>query len=455
MRQSGRSLARARAVAWLDRRANYERNPPSAQRSLGLGRMRRLLDQLGSPELQFPAIHVAGTKGKGSTVATLAAILSAAGHRTGRYLSPHVDMLEERLAIDGEPIRTVDLLEAFDRVMPVVDALDAEAARARARGPTWFEVLTAIAFVHFARSKVDLAVLETGLGGRLDATNTCRSILSVITSISLDHMQVLGSTITAIATEKAGIIRRHGTVICGAEHPEAVGVITSIAARRRAALTLLDSDFTVTAEVGERGGLKASVLTQDGRTRNFRLAMAGLHQARNAGLAVMAADELRRMGFNVPSAAVRRGLREARLPARIERVGTRPLTVLDAAHNVASMESLVAALQAHGWNRPPRVLVFAASSDKQIVAMLAAARPHFDAIVLTRYATNPRAATIRELLAASREAGWQTPHVASAPGEAVALGRALATPRGSLCIAGSFFLAAEARAALRDGPPDR
>ncbi|MGI9178409.1 MAG: bifunctional folylpolyglutamate synthase/dihydrofolate synthase, partial [Pirellulales bacterium] len=180
-------------LAWLGARTNYERTPAtgSPSQTFELSRMRRLLDGLGRPHLQFPVAHVAGTKGKGSTVAMLSAILQESGRRVGRYMSPHVHSIEERICVDGEPISAADMVAAFEAVMPTAESLDQTSLRQGRRELTWFELVTAAAFVHFARKQVDIAVIETGLGGRLDATNVCRPLVTVITSISLDHMKLL------------------------------------------------------------------------------------------------------------------------------------------------------------------------------------------------------------------------------------------------------------------------
>ena len=442
-------------VAWLDRRIDYERTPPARgpTTAFGLGRMRRLLVTVGRPQDRFPVVHVAGTKGKGSTVAMLSGILTAAGHRVGRYLSPHVHALEERICIDGRPIAAGDLVAAFEVVIPAVERLDAAARRHGRRGPTWFEAVTAAALVHFARRDVDVAVLETGLGGRLDATNCARPIVSVITSVSLDHMALLGRTVGKIAAEKAGIIKRGVPVVSGALHPAARRVIAATAARRRARLWQLGRDFTAAYEppsaadplAGGRLVLRPPGTAADAHPSRYRLAMAGRHQADNAALAVAAARAVDALGLPVSAPAIARGLAAVQLPARIERVATAPLVVVDAAHNVASMQSLVATLDPllGGYRR--RVLVFAASGDKQIEEMLASAGGRFDEVVVTRYVTNPRAAPVSRLVAACRAAGLPEPHVAAAPPEALARARSLAGRKGLVCVAGSFFLAAEVR----------
>jgi len=463
---------RESALAWLDRRINFERVVPATAGpgTFGLGRVRRLLAAVENPHESFPVVHVAGTKGKGSTVAMLAAALQAAGHRVGRYMSPHVDAIEERICVGGRPISAADLVRAFQAVIPAVEQMDRTAARRGGNGPTWFEVLTAVAFVHFARARVDLAVLETGLGGRLDATNVSKPVLSIITSISLDHMHLLGSTVGRIATEKAGIIKRRCPVISAAIHPAARRVIESTAARRHAPLLQLGRDFesfylpptslppnglppTAADDARSHGLAPGSVAVRIAAAPAaadivFQLGMPGPHQAINAALVVMAARSLTARGIRVPDRAVMRGLRQVSLPARVETIAHRPLVILDAAHNVASMESLMATLADAAPTFRPRVLVFAASSDKQIDEMLAVVRGHFDHVVVTRYATNPRAATVQQLVASCRRAAIPSPQVATAPAEALRLARSLATPRGLVCVAGSFFLAAEIRAVL-------
>ena len=454
-----RRLNRLRALQWLEKRANFERQTPRAG-SFGLTRMRSLLRELDQPQRSFPAAHLAGTKGKGSTAAMLAGIVRSAGYRVGCYLSPHVDRIEERITVGGRAISTADLLEAFQRVIPAVEAIDRRAARQGHAGPTWFEVMTALAFTHFARSQVDLAVIETGLGGRLDATNLCVPIVSMITSVSYDHMEMLGDTITAIATEKAGIIRRHCPVISAATHPEAIAAVTQQAARRRARLLLLDRDFTVTPEklasrtaqqvIANRFTLNSPPGTN---ISSYTTAMTGHHQAVNAAVAVMAARVLNECGLTISDQAIRRGLRQTRLPARIEWLATRPPVILDAAHNVASMQSLVQTLKQSAKLPRRKILIFAASRDKQLVEMLEESRSFFTDVILTRYATNPRAATVATLRRAAEQAGWPEPHLASTPSEAVSIARRLAAGRGLVCVAGSFFLAAEARAALAAEQP--
>lgn len=446
-RPGGGVRGRAAVLDWLAGRVDFERSPPTRPAAdFGLARMRRLLGRIGSPHDAFPVVHVAGTKGKGSTVAMLAAVLSAAGHRTGRYMSPHVHALEERISIDGRPISAAALVAVFDDLIPAVEALDRAAARRGGRGPTWFEVVTAAAFLHFARAPVDLAVLETGLGGRLDATNVSRPVVSVITSVSLDHMELLGRTVGRIAGEKAGIIKRGCPVICGAAHPAARRVIAATAARRRAPLVQVGREFRATHVPSDDpldGGAVEVADLRDGVADRFRIAMAGRHQADNAALAVMAARQVDRAGFAVSRRAIARGLTRVRLPARIERIGGDPLLVVDAAHNVASMISLLETIAPALATRRPRVLVFAASVDKQIEEMLATAAGLFDRVIVTRYTTNGRAAPVSRLVDACGAAGLPLPAVAASPAAALEAARGVAGRAGVICVAGSFFLASE------------
>jgi dihydrofolate synthase/folylpolyglutamate synthase len=405
--------ARDRVLAWLDARINYERTPALAGsgQNFELARMRRLVDELGNPHLKFPVVHVAGTKGKGSTVAMLSAILEESGHRVGRYMSPHVHAIEERICIDGEPISASDMVAVFDVVMPKVEALDQAATAGGRRRLTWFEIMTSAAFVHFARQKVGIAVVETGLGGRLDATNVSQPLVTVITSISLDHMKLLGPTIARIAGEKAGIIKRGCPIVSGATQPSARRVIATVAARRRAPLLQIGRDFSATPHppTSPAESLRGSSfdLLPPGRhpaTRRYRIPMAGRHQIDNAALAVVAAMQLEARGVRVGEAAIARGLDRAWLPARIETRGERPLVIVDAAHNVASMRSLLEAIGPVLAMHAPQALVFAASADKQIEKMLALAAGHFSHVVITRYRHNPRAASVERLTAACMKA---------------------------------------------------
>lgn len=440
-------------LAWLEARLNYERTPATAnsQVTFGLARMRRLLHALGDPQRSSLAAHIAGTKGKGSTAAMMASILQASGRRVGRYLSPHVHDVTERIAVDGTPISRDRLATLLDSMIPVVAAMDRRAARRGGRGPTWFEVMTAAAFVHFADEKVDIAVLETGLGGRLDATNVCTPIVTVITSISYDHLKLLGPTLHRIATEKAGIIKRRCVVVSGVTQPSARRVIRVTATRRRAPLLELGTHFAVrhvTPSMSTFGldGTTFQLVHQDEPTpHDYTTRLAGRHQVDNAALAVIATEQLALHGISIDEHVIARGLATATLPARIETICRRPLVVVDAAHNVASMSALASTLRQALEAHHTRVLVFSASSDKQIEKMLDTVRGLFDHVIITRYLKNPRSAPLERVAAACRAAGFNQLRVATDPPQALKQARSIAGRNGIVVVAGSFFLASELR----------
>ncbi|MGI9176435.1 MAG: bifunctional folylpolyglutamate synthase/dihydrofolate synthase, partial [Pirellulales bacterium] len=325
---------------------------------------------------------------------------------------------------------------------------------------TFFEIVTAAAFVAFAEAPADLLVLEVGLGGRFDATNVIPApAVSVITPVDYDHKEFLGEDLGKIAGEKAGIIKRGCPIVSGAMQPSSRRVIAATAARRRAPLLQLGRDFSAILQPPSTPAdvlLGSSFdLQPPGRTapkRRYRIAMAGRHQVDNAALAVVAALQLDARGMRIGDAAIARGLARTRLPARIEPRGQRPLVIVDAAHNVASMRSLLETLDPVLRAHKPRALVFAASDDKQIELMLASAAGRFSHVIVTRYQRNPRASSVERLVAACITARLPTPEVAATPAEAVALARSRVGTRGIIVIAGSFFLAAEVGIGL---PPGR
>lgn len=458
-----RATGRDAVLAWLDGRINHERTRVAG--GWGLGRMRRLLHLLSRPERDLPVVHVAGTKGKGSTVAMLTAMLQASGYRVGCYTSPHVHRVEERIAVNGRLVAAAPLTAAWKQVRRAVEQMDAEAARRGGRGPTWFEILTAMALLHFRQRQVDLAVLETGLGGRLDATNVCQPVLAVITSISLDHMAELGDSIASIAGEKAGIIKRGVPVLCGARDEAARRVIADTAARRRSPLVMVDRDFSLRiaaadgADAEQRHAVdvvptspRRLVLPEEMRGRGVcDVGMVGRHQAENAGLAIAAGAILHARGYPMRWERALKGLQGVHLPARIEQMGHHPRLFVDAAHNAASMRSLCETLPRQVGRGGARVFVFAASADKQLAEMLAATSDWADRLVLTRYTTNPRAASLESLVNVAERAVpdlGQTAVVEADPLAATRRAVALAGSNGIVCVAGSFFLAGEVRAML-------
>lgn len=449
----------------LTRRINYERTTtvPYESSEFKLDRMRRLLALLGDPHLAVKALHIAGTKGKGSTAVMAAAILQAAGYRTGLYTSPHLDRIEERIVVDGRMCPEEAFFKLCEQVQPAVEQLDREAESAGASGPTFFEVTTAMAFLHFANSQVDIAVLEVGLGGRLDSTNVCLSEVCVITTISFDHTKQLGSTLAAIAREKAGIIKPGVPVVSGVINPEPRDVILSRAEELGAPLFLRgrDFDFEPTSPLAtHHAPLTETLCYREPASEptffldDVRLNLIGRHQCANAATAIAAIRRLIQRGWSINEDHLRQGLAAAHCSARIEQVGRSPTVIIDVGHNVASIEAVAQTLQER-FPADRRIAIFASSKDKDFRGMLQIVLSTFDVVILTQYLNNPRAQTVEELLAmglqlrtiAKASAPLPKPvlHGCVRPEDAWKLARHIANPSDLICITGSFFLAAELR----------
>lgn len=429
---------------------NYEQRSPEAA-DLKLDRMRTLLARLGNPQRRLRILHVAGSKGKGSTSAMLAAVLRHAGYRTGLFTSPHLNRVEERFQVDGCPISGPELTTLLNEVRQCVQARPQGPGKSL---PTFFEVATAVGLLHFVRRRVDATVLEVGLGGRLDSTNVCDPLVALITSISYDHTNLLGDRLASIAREKAGIVKPGRPTISGATPAEARAVITRICQQRRAPLRQLGVDFHYCDEPGQvtAEGIRrprVEVTTWRRRWPVLELNLLGTHQAANAAVAVACLEELRALGWHLPDEAVAAGLAGVTWPARLEVVGRRPLVVLDCAHNVASAAALADTLTS---SFPPgrRLLVFAGSSDKDLSGMFRVLAPHFAHAFLTRYTDNPRGVGPGELLALLRSSSELPATMCVTPAEALQAARGAAGPEDLICITGSVFLAGELRPLLVD-----
>jgi dihydrofolate synthase/folylpolyglutamate synthase len=425
---------------------NYEQRSP-APADFKLDRLRALLARLGDPHRRLRVLHVAGSKGKGSTSAMLAAVLGRAGYRTGLFTSPHLCRVEERFQVDGQPITASELTVLLEEVR--------DAARRSASPPTFFEVATAVGFLHFVRRRVDAAVLEVGLGGRLDSTNVCRPAVALITSISFDHTDLLGDRLASIAREKAGIVKPGRPVVSGATAPEARAVIEQVCCERRAPLAQLDQDFRYRYEPGRVDAdrtrrPRVEVQTRRRRWPDFELNLLGEHQAANAAVAVACVELLREQGWHLPDAAVAAGLAEVSWPARLEVVGRRPLVVLDCAHNVASAAALADTLRS-SFAPAKRWLVFAGSSDKDLAGMFRTLAPLFDHAFLTRYTENPRSVPPDQLAGLLRAACDLPATVCPTPADAWRAARDRAGLDDLICVTGSVFLAGELRPLLLQG----
>ena len=328
-------------LEYLYNRLNYERlGMPSIPAELRLGRMRRLLQRLGDPQASLPIVHIAGTKGKGSTAVMMAASLTAAGVRTGLYCSPHLHHLEERFTVDGRPASRTELVDLVDQVRDVADQLERDDPHHADRRTTFFEITTAMSLLHFARRRVGAVVLEVGMGGRLDSTNVVRPALSIITSISFDHTRQLGNTLGLIATEKAGIFKRSRPAVSGVRGGEARESIHRVASQRRCPLHELGADFEfemIPPELPLTRPTPCRVATRTWRTDwgILSLPLLGPHQAHNAAVALAGLDVLAEVqpSLTVHRDDVARGFANLEWPARVEVFGHRPYLVIDGAHN--------------------------------------------------------------------------------------------------------------------------
>jgi dihydrofolate synthase/folylpolyglutamate synthase len=419
-----------------------------------LAHMRVLLEALQRPEQRFPSVLIAGTNGKGSTAATLASILQASGLRTGLYTSPHLMRINERMQIDGEPISDNDFALLHDVV-------DRTAERLVSEGdlpwhPSFFEMLTAIAFEYFAQNKLDIAILEVGMGGRLDATNVVEPRVSVITDISLDHQKFLGNTVSEIAREKAGIIRAHGVVVTLPQTPQANDVIGNtileLGAHAVSAVQYVPpvspgSDQYLEPAAERRKSpqpVSRYPLQVMGAEILVETPLVGRHQLRNIALAIAAAEELGKQGLTVTPKSIERGIRATRWPGRFQVIrlgGEEPEYVLDVAHNPAGAWALRSTLSA-AYEGRPLTLVFGAMRDKAIGEMAEILFPLAEGVIAT-LADNPRSATVAEI----REAAGRTSTAmedATDVGAALERARTVAVPNGVVVVTGSIYIVGEA-----------
>ena len=422
-----------------------------------LGHMRVLLAALGHPEKRFASVLVAGTNGKGSTAATLASILQASGLKSGLYTSPHLVHINERIRVNGEPIGDDDFALLHDVVGRTAERLVTEGDLPW--HPSFFEMLTAMAFEHFARMRPDVAVLEVGMGGRLDATNVVEPRVSVITDIALDHQKYLGDTIVEIAREKAGIIRPGGAVVTLPQLPEANDVIGNtvldLGARAVNAVPFVPpvspsstpylSPGTQCSVEGGRLLMQRYPLEVLREAILVESALVGRHQLRNVALAIAAAVELREQGLTqITAQTIERGIRETRWPGRFQIVpgdGSTPEYVLDVAHNPAGAWALRSTLSAAFEDRPI-TLVFGVLRDKAVAEIAEILFPIAEHVIVT-HANNPRSASVEEIRqAASRVAGdvRQAPDMASALEDA---GK-IAGREGLVVVTGSIYIVGEA-----------
>ena len=428
--------------SWVD--FSMKRHVDDKHRFFKLDRMNQLMDLMDHPEKKYPSVHVAGTKGKGSTAMLIASSLYYRGLKVGLYTSPHLEDFRERIVINGVMISENRVIELAEYMKPLTEKVPET---------TTFELTTAMAFQYFAQEEVDIAVLEVGMGGRLDATNVVDPLVSVITSISYDHTSVLGDTLAEIAAEKGGIIKPARPVVIAPQKPETLETLLKIADKHGSPVIETNKEYSYeplkhnldsqTFQIQSRHIAIKSNNISTNTPLNLTMPLLGAHQIENAATAVAALDIVRLKGFHVNRKAIKAGFRHVQWPARFEILRKKPPVVIDSAHNGDSMRRLVESIDEY-FPELPFILVFGASADKKLSDMLEVILPRVELVIATQ-SLHPRAATPEELKEVIDQ--YSVPVIAVGPAEA-ALEEASSltgTTKGIL-VTGSIFIAAAARA---------
>ena len=441
-------LTYEQALAYLGQFINYEtrRRVPYLPEHFNLEAFAAFLHELGDPHLAFPSVHVAGSKGKGSTAAMVEAILSQAGLRTGLFTNPHLVTLRERTQIN----RSLISREAFAQlVAELQDHLQPVQSGRRRRFRTFFELTTALSFLHFARRQVDIAVVEVGLGGRLDTTNVLTPQVAVLTPIGLEHTHILGDTLGAIAAEKAGIIKPRACVVSASQAPEAAEVFEQRCREQEAALSTAGRDFGWHVFEASAGGTRMRFQGFGQEIDGITLPLIGRHQAANAAVAVAVSLKLRDQGWQIGNDHIVNGLAGVKWEGRAEVIDREPLVVLDAAHTVESARCLADTLgEAFGAER--LFLVLGMASDKNVETFVATLAPLAREVVVTAF-RSPRACKPQRLADEVRRHGVPV-RLAESPEQALAAARAAARPADTICVTGSVLLLGEIKSYLLNQP---
>ncbi len=403
--------------------------------NFNLSRMLRILSAIGNPHKQLKAVHIAGTKGKGSTCHMVAAMLENAGYRTGLYTSPHFINIRERIAINSEDISEREFTKLIAKITPVIKKLEKD-------NPTFFEIMTAAAMLHFVNSKVDYAVLETGLGGRLDSTNVIKPLVCGITSISYDHVAQLGNTLERIAEEKAGIFKPGVPVISSPQPANVRKVLQKMAEKVGCPLRTVgdDIEFSYRFESSRATGPHTRVCISTPTTRfdHLQVPLLGEHQAHNCGVALGIVDALRETKIDIPEQAAIDGLSKVRVQGRLELIRDVPRTVVDAAHNAASILALMRAI-GQNVSYDSMVVIFGCSADKDVDGMLEQLQLGADKVIFTTTGT-PRSVDPHELHARFAEKSAKMAQVAERLPDAYEIACNCVTREDLICICGSVHL---------------
>ncbi len=445
------------AVDFLDAQVNYERRPPSSRAKArgvySLSRIKRLLTELDNPHRAFRSVHIGGTKGKGSTATMLAHMLQNNGLRVGLYTSPHLIDVRERIVVNGETISEAAFAKVIGTIADVVSKCKTDA-------PTYFEILTAAAFLYFREKKIDIAVVEVGLGGRFDATNVLRPEVCGITNISLDHMAQLGGTLEQIAEEKAGIFKEHIPVVCAPQPKNVKQVLRKAAEKTKSPLLFAGNEAGDQIELSYRfessrsGGPQARicVTTPTSHFDHLAVPLVGEHQAVNCGVAIGILDQLKNRGFTIDNEAAITGLSKVKLQGRMEMICDEPRVLVDAAHNAASIEALMRAI---GQNIPceTTVVIFGCCNDKDIDGMLRQIQLGADKVIFTNIDSS-RSADARELGTRFAEisGNGRMAQLSGNLSQALVIAQKAITRDDLICVTGSFYLVSEAKELFANHP---
>ncbi len=431
------------AMSYLFGRTDYEKQTRLSYNvtTFNLHRMERLLALVGKPHKKIQTVHIAGTKGKGSTATMLAKMLEANDYKVGLYTSPHVVSLHERIVVNSEMVNTSEMLGLMNRIYGPVEKM------AATDHPTFFEIMTALAFMHFVDKKVDIAVIETGLGGRLDSTNVIKPKVVGITSLSIDHQHQLGDSIDSIAREKAGVFKRGVPAITVQQEPSAMRVLKTQATAVKAPLSVTgtDIDFSYRFETSREHGphTRVCLTTPTSKFEHLRVPLHGKHQAINCGLALAMLDKLKSSGYKIDNEKATEGLNSVSLVGRMEMICDDPRIMIDAAHNAASVHALMHAI---GQNVPydSMVAIFGCNSDKDAAGMLRELQYGADKVIFTR-SNSVKAMPPENLAEMYGEICGKMCQTAPALGEALRLARSAIGKEDLICITGSFYLIGEAK----------
>ena len=430
------------AVSYLLEQTDFERMRVVKydETTFKLDRMRTLLAAIGNPQDKVPLVHVAGTVGKGSTVAMLSSMLRGNGYTVGEYTSPHLTDIRERVVVNSEMIEE----ETFTTLLKeIVDAANKEKLT-----PTFFELITALAFKQFADQAIDIAIIETGLGGRLDSTNVITPLITLITKIDLDHTNILGHTVEEIAREKAGIFKSSVPAISAHQTPEVTEILKACAEETKTEVRIIANDIEFSARFG--GGsdgkqhTRICVITEESQYMHIPVPLYGEHQATNCALAISAVDQLKKFGFTFEDLALYNSLAETKIAGRMEVVWQRPQIIVDGAHNPASLQTLIKSIGAH-IPYDSMVCVFGCCQDKDVTGMLNKIALGADKIIFTKAKGNPRAAEPKQLQKQFAEISGKMTQIAETIPEALEIAAQAASREDLICVTGSFYLVGDTK----------